>query len=173
MPPYDARLGGSPNSANRMLSCVTVARNVVIGPPGIDIWPCDLGNGAAWSTAGGADQRFAFEPAGGVGEFYIRSLTDRGVCLDIRGASQNINTDLIRWECNKQQNQVFHFNALGPLTTRDDLVTAGASPPRFSGGSCRCGPFQFGRATGGAASRHSARREFSGARSSGVVADLD
>jgi hypothetical protein len=140
VPPYYARMDGAPNGANRLLSCVTVARNVVIGPPGIDIWPCDLGNGAAWSQAGGGDQRFYLTPAGGDGNYTISAMDSsgdnrHGNCIDVRGASQTINTDLIWWECNRQQNQVFHLTYIGPLTTRDDIATARALSPagRLSG----------------------------------------
>ncbi len=130
VPPYYARIDGTPNDANRLLSCVTVARNVVIGPPGIDIWPCDLDNGAAWSQAGGLDQRFYFTPAAGEGNYTIATFMERQyACIDVRGASRDINTDLISWECNHQQNQVFHLTWLGPLTTRDDIATAQAASP--------------------------------------------
>ncbi len=130
VPPYYAVINGTPNDANRLLSCVTVARNVVVGPPGIDIWPCDLGNGAPWSQAGGIDQRFYFTPAAGDGNYTIATFQERQyACIDVRGASQNINTDLISWACNHQQNQVFHLTWLGPLTTRDDIATAQPAGP--------------------------------------------
>lgn len=134
VPPYYARMDGTPNGANRLLSCVTVARNVVVGPPGIDIWPCDLGNGAAWSAAGADDQRFTLTPAPGDGNYTITHVASDGTsrrtnCIDVRGASTNINTDLIDWECNGQQNQVFHLTYLGPLTTRDDIATAQSQTP--------------------------------------------
>ncbi len=125
VPPYNARLGTA-NAANRMLSCVTIARGVVIGPPGIDVWPCDLAPGALWSTAGGDDQRFMVTSAGAPGDYYIHPFGDRSMCLDVRGASLDINTDLILWECTGQQNQVFHFDRRSGLTTRDDLATAAA-----------------------------------------------
>lgn len=134
VPPYYARMNSAANGANRLLSCVTVARNVVIGPPGIDIWPCDLPNGAPWTQVGAPDQRFMLNVAPGDGNFtisHVAESNDRRVlnCIDVRGASQDINTDLDDWECNRQSNQTFHFVWLGPLTTRDDMATADASSP--------------------------------------------
>lgn len=134
VPPYYARMDGTPNGANRLLSCVTVARNVVIGPPGIDIWPCDADSSQPWSQAGGADQRFVLTAAPGDGNYTITQFVadDNGRrtnCIDVRGASTNINTDLIEWECNHQQNQIFHLTYLGPLTTRDDIATAQSQTP--------------------------------------------
>jgi len=134
VPPYYARMDGTPNGANRLLSCVTVARNVVIGPPGIDIWPCDTDGAQPWSQAGSADQRFTLTPASGDGNYTISHVgsddnTRHLNCIDVRGASTNINTDLIDWECNHQQNQVFHLTYLGPLTTRDDIATAQSLTP--------------------------------------------
>ena len=134
VPPYYARMDGTPNGANRLLSCVTVARNVVIGPPGIDIWPCDTDGSQPWSQAGGADQRFNMVPAPGNGNYTISHMysddNSRHMnCIDVRGASANLNTDLIDWECNNQQNQVFHLTYLGPLTTRDDIATAQSLSP--------------------------------------------
>jgi len=137
VPPYYARMNSAANGANRLLSCVTVARNVVIGPPGIDIWPCDLPNGAPWSQAGAPDQRFSLNAAPGDGNFTISHVAEandrRGLnCIDVRGASQDINTDLVDWECNRQANQTFHFVWLGPLTTRDDMATSDASSPTLA-----------------------------------------
>jgi len=134
VPPYYARMDGTPNGANRLLSCVTVARNVVIGPPGIDIWPCDADGSQPWSQAGGADQRFNLTPAPGDGNYTISHVSSNDTnrqmnCIDVRGASTNLNTDLIDWQCNQQQNQVFHLTYLGPLTTRDDIATAQSLTP--------------------------------------------
>lgn len=126
--PYLARTDNS-GDGTRLGSCVTVARGVLIGPPGIDVWACD--QDGAWARAGGTDQRFYLTPVEGDGNYtisYIGSSGDNRVryCIDVRGASQDINTDLISWECNGQKNQIFHLTSLGPLTTSDDIATARA-----------------------------------------------
>ena len=68
--------------------CATVARGVVVGPPSIDVLPCD----------GAADQRFQLRVLersdGGV---VVEIHTGNGDCVAVREDSPKVGAELIRW----------------------------------------------------------------------------
>ena len=120
------------NTANRLLSCVTMARGVVFGPPGVDVLACDQPAGAGgYGSIGTTDQRFEILPVGKGPPNRYHLLVNGGGrpqrCVEVRGASREVDTDLGVADCTGAENQVFEFNYSGsPAPWRDDLASAQA-----------------------------------------------
>jgi hypothetical protein len=124
------RLAGLSSEAgtSRRASCATVARDVVLGSPAIDVRPCDFEVPATrWCSAGRGDQAFVFRrKSPGVFSIHQRRLdlpeVDPGVgdCWDVRGASREVGAETIRFGCNGEAQQSFEALFVGPIDAPDE-----------------------------------------------------
>ena len=122
--------------ASRRTRCATVARGVVLGPPAIDVLPCDfeaLGSGRNWCAVGRLDQVFHFRRVGrrtfAIHESQTESPNADAVgdqCWDVRGASQDIGAETIRFECNGEAQQTFEVEFVRPIDATDEAACATA-----------------------------------------------
>ena len=119
------------NAANRLLSCVTAARGVVFGSPGMDVWACEQPpGGPRYEVIGTNDQRFFFKPVGPAAlhrfNILVGPVTDQArKCVTVRGGGRQVDTDLAVEDCNDAPSQVFEFNYLaGVAKWRDDEASA-------------------------------------------------
>ena len=119
------------SSVNRLLSCVTAARGVVFGPPGLDVWACEQPpGGPRYEVIGTTDQRFFFRPVGPAAShrfnILVGPVTDQArKCVTVRGGSRQVDTDLVVEDCNDAPSQVFEFDYLADVTKwRDDESSA-------------------------------------------------
>ena len=122
--------------SSRRTRCATVARNVVLGPPAIDVLPCDfegLGSNRSWCAVGRFDQVFHFRRVGrdvfAIHDSQTESPDANGVgdqCWDVRGASQDIGAETIRFECNGEAQQAFEVRSIRPIDAPDEAACATA-----------------------------------------------
>lgn len=94
-------------------NCANIARNVLIGPKSIDFSPCvSTPHSNKKSEIGLEDQQFTFTK---VGENIYQINTFDNECFDVRGQNTGLNTEIIKWACNGQNNQKFELFYLEPL----------------------------------------------------------
>lgn len=119
----------SANDMNRLTICATVARGVVFGPPRIDLLGCDFGPGnQSWHYVGNRDQKMELHWSAAKSAHEIK--TDDGYgsirCWAMRGAGGGINTDVIQWDCNGQDDQFFNLVFLRAFGSNIEAETLGA-----------------------------------------------
>jgi hypothetical protein len=104
-------------SRGRYHLCTTIARNVWIGAPRIDVRECDLPDGStSWASAGGAGQRFYIRHVAN-GVYEIASFDQ--TCWDVRDASRDIGADLLNVECSGGAHQRFRLTRDTGILDRD------------------------------------------------------
>lgn len=108
-------------------TCVTGARDVLIGARSLDVLPCDNLDRMAQNT-GNVDQRFIFvESEVHVTNqltdryFSIKSFEDPKKCLDVRDTGREPGTEIILWDCNGKPNQLFQFRAKHPVVSIPEI----------------------------------------------------
>lgn len=130
---HTLRTAVSLNGAGQLGECATAARGVVLGPPRIDLLPCEVdGSGAAWARgwgyAGAEDQRVRLTWQPGVSAWRL-SVMVRGKadeCWAMRGDGAGEGTDVIRWPCNGNPGQSFNLTEVRrlPAVAEAELIRA-------------------------------------------------
>lgn len=103
------------NTAAELGNCLTVARNVLLGAPRIELMPCDV-TGTDWTRAGAGDQRFFVQKAGS--DTYQVALTEVGDgadCWVLRDGGRDEGTEVIRWQCARTPDQLWQLQWAGPI----------------------------------------------------------
>jgi len=93
--------------------CASIARNVLIGAKAIDFLPCmSPPNAIKKSDIGLEDQQFKFTK---IGENIYQINTFDNECFDVRGQNTGLDTEIVKWACNGQNNQKFRLVYIEPL----------------------------------------------------------
>lgn len=93
--------------------CANIARNVIIGPKAIDFSPCmSPTNATKKSDIGLQDQQFTFIK---IRENVYQIKTFDNECFDVRGQNTGLDTEIVKWACNGQENQKFELTYIAPL----------------------------------------------------------
>lgn len=107
---YTSGLGLNFETYNK---CANIARNVIIGPKAIDFSPCmSPPNATKKSDIGLEDQQFTFTK---IGENIYQIKTFDNECFDVRGQNTGLDTEIVKWACNGQNNQKFELVFIAPL----------------------------------------------------------
>lgn len=105
------------NSASELGNCLTVARNVLIGAPRIELRPCDV-TGTDWTRAGADDQRFFISKVGSdTFQVMLAEVGDGADCWVLREGGRNEGTEVIRWQCARTPDQLWQLQWIEPLNT--------------------------------------------------------
>lgn len=120
------RTMASLGTQNRLTGCATVARGVVFGPSRIDLLDCDFGPGnQSWHYVGNRDQKVNLVWSAQKSAHEIK--TDNGFgtvrCWAMRGGGSGLNTDVIQWDCNGQNEQFFNLIFLRPFDAAIEAET--------------------------------------------------
>lgn len=123
---YTFRAPSQIDAQGRLSRCATEARGVIIGPPRIDILPCDLQPGESeWMFAGGRDQKFSMNDGytrAGRRTFGVVRIRSVQKCWTLRDSSRETLGDVVFETCAELQNQAFNIRYVGPITTPGDLA---------------------------------------------------
>lgn len=107
---YSSGFGLNFDTYNR---CANIARNVIIGPKAIDFSTCmSPPNATKKSDIGLQDQQFTFTK---IRENVYQIKTFDNECFDVRGQNTGLDTEIVKWACNGQENQKFELTYIAPL----------------------------------------------------------
>lgn len=105
-----------PRRVGEYASCLSVARNVVLGAPRIELQPCDAQNGD-WMQVGPDYQRFFMQQTGP--RSYMLASTEVGdasECVNLREGGRGDGTGVIRWPCARTPDQMWELEWYGVIT---------------------------------------------------------
>lgn len=101
---------------SRLRTCGTIGRGRVLGLRFLKLDNCTLGEARklSWESVGAMDQKFLFNPDAFDRQYSIEEAFGAHDCLSVEGGSNAKGAALIGWKCNRQADQLFELNYVGP-----------------------------------------------------------